>query len=235
MSDDTESTAEAPQPKEQAGEPRPRPGSDMSGPAAQAAEPGDFESEGEGPLAEADITPEQRERLDEVTEMLGGEEHVTELVADAAWSAEFAEFLLEAHDRVQAVMDAQGQKAEFYLHRELNAQGDEFYLMKSPAPEDFRTQWTAMLGPQIEEADYKRMQTQVLQAALVHPTYEEVDWDRTGDGVYSPKGLTKSRLTNVFWGYETQSQTPTDTAFGADEVGDSVKVAEQTVEEKPSL
>lgn len=244
MPDDTEQTNQAPQPDDEVPDPRPRPGGEsmqeepVSGPAAQAAGPEDFdepEEVSEGRFDDMDLTPQQRKRINEVTDMLGGEEHVTELVADAAWSEAFAEFLLDAYPRVQEVMNAQGGKAEFYLHRELNAQGDEYYLMKSPAPENFRTQWTAMLNPQLEESDYSRLETQVLQEVLVHPTYEEIDWERTGDGIYSPKGLTKNRLINVFWEYETQRQAPTDTAFSSDEVDDAVEVAEDTVEKKPSL
>jgi len=246
MSDDVSEpesqTPNPPQPEEQTPDPRPRPSSarapeTTSGPAAQAAGPDDFEEPDEDdPFADVDMTPEQRERLDEVADMLGGKENVTELAADAAWSEEFAEYLLDAHPRLEEVMDEQGGKAQFYLHRELQATGDEYYLMKSPKPADFRTQWTAMLNPQLDESDYKRLETQVLQETLVHPTYEEIDWERTGDGVYSPKGLPKNRLINVFWEYETQNaqQIKTDTVFTGDQVGDAVEVAEETVE-KPSL
>jgi len=218
---------------------KPETGKPETGPAAQAAGPGNFQPPGEedeGRFAHIDMTPEQRERVDELVEQFG-EDQVTELMLDAAWSEEFAEFLLEAHPRMSAVMEAQGGKAEFYLHREMRTKDDEYYVMKSPRPQDFRTQWTAMLNPQLEEEDYARLETQLLQHVLVHPTYEEVDWERTGEGVYSPKGLTKNRLVNVFWEYETQNgqQVATDTAFGSEEVGDAVDVAESTVSEKPSL
>jgi hypothetical protein len=217
-----ERTAQPPQPD------RPVPDPDPGAPGAG--------EEDDDPFSHLDLTPEEEERLGAVAEEFG-EDQITEIMADAAISEHFSQFLLDAYPRMKEVMERQSGKADFYLHREMRSGEDEFYVLRSPTPSEFQTQWTALLNPQLEEDEHDKIVIQLLSEVMLYPEYGEVDWDYSGDGMYAPKGLTKNRLNNVFWKYEVQGRDePTDTSFSEDAVEDAVTVAKRSVEdEKPSL
>lgn len=172
-----------------------------------------------------------QEKIDQVAEELEEEYgQVPDIFVDLKLGEDISEFFLGALPKVRRLLEKRSGKANFYIHREPN---DEFYLMLGPKPSEFRTQWVQIRNPQSGPEVFERYADDLLETVMFAPSYEEVDWNLTGDGVRTPMSLTKQRLVNTFFFYETFDPNEPHTAqFDDSVVEDAEEIARS---EKPSL
>lgn len=168
------------------------------------------------------------QEMDELREEFG--EDLPPLLIDVHFDDDVAEFFLEALDRVKEQLRKR-KKTRFYIHQEDPTQ--EYYLMASPAPANFNAAWVAMQNPQTAQQAFQQYADPMLQEVLLYPSYEEIDWEQTGDGMYTPLGLTKTRLIDTFFQHERNDpQRPSSVAFTGEDVDQAQEVAQR---EKPSF
>ena len=195
----------------------------------------DGESESSAFVDEAarpDGRPLQEQFEEEIEKLKDEFEHVGEILADVRFNEDKAKFFLEALPVIKQVCEVRAGKARFYLHSEPN---DECYLMLSPKPSDFDPAWVMIQNPQTGWQAYQEYSEPLLREALIYPKYEDIDWDVDGSGVYTPYGLTDSRLIDTFFQYEMNDpEDPNSASFGADEVEAAETVAKRTTS-KPSF
>lgn len=90
-----------------------------------------------------------------------------------------------------------------------------------------------MQNPRVAQKAYNKFAEPCLKAIMAYPEYDEVDWRLEGDGMYAPQGLTKSRLIDTFFFYQTNDPNePNTVAFSEDEIANAEEVASRS---KPSL
>lgn len=161
---------------------------------------------------------------------------VTDILVDVRFDDDVAEFFLEHKDHILQISKERAGKARFYIHREPN---DELYLLLSPKPDEFNASWLSMRNPKIGLQAFEKFGDGLLEVVMEKPTFEDVDWQLDGSGVYAPMGLTKSRLIDTFFFYElVDPQEQNKVAFTENEVEDAATVAKRTVDKKkrkPSL
>lgn len=168
------------------------------------------------------------EEMDKLREEFG--EDLPPLLVDVHFDEDVADFFLEALPRVKEQMQKR-KKTRFYIHQEDPTQ--EYYLMISPAPANFNAAWVAMQNPQTAQQAFDQYADQMLQEILLYPRYDEIDWEQTGDGMYTPLGLTKTRLIDTFFQHERNDpQRPSSVAFDGTDVDEAKELAER---EKPSF
>jgi hypothetical protein len=173
-----------------------------------------------------------QEEIDQEMENLREEfgDDLPPLLIDVHFDEDVADFFLEAMPRVKKQLQTR-QKTRFYIHQEDPTQ--EFYLMVSPAPANFNAAWVSMQNPQTAAQAFEQYADEMLQEILLYPRYDEIDWQQSGDGMYTPLGLTKQRLIDTFFQHERNDpQQPSSVAFTGDEVSEAQEVAQR---EKPSF
>lgn len=172
-----------------------------------------------------------QEKVQEVADQLEEDyDEVPDLFLDLKIDETTAEFYLDALPRIRKVLDHRNGKAQFYVHREPN---DDLYLMLGPKPSEFKTQWVQMQNPNTGPEAFERYADDLLEAVLLYPRYGEIDWQLSGDGMKTPMSMTKQRLVNTFFFYETHDpQQPHTAQFDESHVEDGAEIARS---EKPSL
>lgn len=155
---------------------------------------------------------------------------LTELLVDVQFNEDRAEFFLDALPTIKQLVEDFAGKARFYMHQEPN---DDIYLLVSPKPSQFNAAWLSMRNPQVGMEAFEKYADDLLKATMAYPSYQEVDWEITGNGMYAPMALTKSRLVDTFFFYEmVDPNEPNTVAFTQDELDSAETIAKRT---KPSL
>jgi hypothetical protein len=164
-----------------------------------------------------------QERIEEMTAELSeeyGEENITELLIEAAYSPESAEFLLEAEEAIQATIERVGRKTPFYLHTEQN--GDQ-YILRALKPGEFKISWLQVLDG---DADVFEMYgPAILKKAMVYPSFADTDWDWSGDGINQPMSMTDRRLVGQVLEREVAVDENQDVEFAAEDVPNAAEAA----------
>lgn len=160
-----------------------------------------------------------------------GAENVTELLVEAAFNDDVADLLVEAEGAIQEAIRTAGKKVGFYIHTEPSAAGvPQLYLLRSLKPTEWNSGWLRILSGAPEE--FAKHHASVLDLAMVYPSFGGTDWDWTGEGLRSPRGMAKERLVSAVFDQEVSQQTPEPIEFTADHLGDAQKAARTNREKR---
>lgn len=180
-------------------------------------------------MSASELDNEVQEQLESLRDEFG---ELSEILVDAAFNENVAEFLLDASDVISKHLDERAGKARFYMHREPN---DDLYLLLSPKPAQFNSAWLQMQSrqPQAAVQAFERYADDILKTIMIKPRFQDVDWNLDGNGVNAPMGMTKSRIVDTFLSYEMNDPNePTSTVFSEDEVDSAMEAAKK---EQPSF
>ena len=180
------------------------------------------------PTAEDAVEARVKEMIEEL-EAEYSAENVTELLVEAAYNDEVAEFLLAAEAHITETIREVGKKVRFHLHPEANG---DLYILRTIKHNEWNSAWMRILTGQPEE--FAKHGDAMLQLVMVYPSFEETDWDWSGEGINTPEGMVRQRLVGTIFDAEMAQAQAEPVSFGTDELPNVTKAARKR-KEKPGF
>lgn len=180
------------------------------------------------PTAEDAVEARVKEMIEEL-EAEYGAENVTELLVEAAYNDEVAEFLLAAEAHITETIREVGKKVRFHLHPEANG---DLYILRTLKHNEWNSAWMRILTGQPEE--FAKHGDAMLQLVMVYPSFEETDWDWTGEGINTPEGMVRQRLVGTIFDAEMAQAQAEPVSFGTEELPNVTQAARKR-KEKPGF